>query len=85
MADFKEMQASHKGFVEKRTWHKIKWTTGDHKGKFDLFDDEDLAKHKDSVHVVETFKTDMCTTGVTFGFGRTSEEHVDKWIRENKR
>ena len=75
----------HMGFVQKRTWHKIKWIKGENEGKIDLFDDEDLVKYRDFVKVLETFKTDMCTTGVAFGFGRTSEDQIDKWIKENKR
>lgn len=80
-----EMQARHKGFVEKRTWHKVKWTKGQYEGKFDIFDDEDLKKNKDSVEVIETFQTEKCATGVPFGFGRTSKDQIDKWIKENKR
>ena len=79
-----EIRAKHEGFVQKRTWHKIKWTRGDHAGKFDVFDDDDLAKYKDFVEVVETFKTDLCATGVSYAFGRTSEEQINKWIRENR-
>ena len=80
-----EMQAKHKGYVEKRTWHKIRWTKGEHNGKADIFDDDDLKKHRDSVQLIETFKTEMCATGVSFDFGKTSEENIDKWIRENRR
>ena len=80
-----DMQARHKGYVEKRTWHKIKWTKGQHEGKFDIFDDEDLAKHKNDVQIVETFQADKCATGVSFDFGGTPEEKIDKWIKENKR
>ncbi len=80
-----EMKSLHDGFVQKRTWHKIKWLKGQHKGKFDLFDDDDLQKHRDSVQIIETFKTDMCSAGVSMDFGRTPEEKIDKWIKENKR
>ena len=80
-----EMQAKHKGFVEKRTWYKIKWTKGKHEGKFDIFDDEDLKKNKDSVKIIKTFHTEKCATGVSFDFGSTPEEQIDKWIKENKR
>ncbi|MBI2138685.1 hypothetical protein HYU13_03795 [Candidatus Woesearchaeota archaeon] len=78
----------HMGFVQKRTWHKIKWLKNPAKmrveGKFDIFDDEDLAKYKDFVEVIETFRTDMCATGVGYDFGKTDEGKIDAWIRENK-
>lgn len=74
----------HMGFVQKRTWHKIKWTNGQHAGKFDIFDDDDMKKHKGEVEIVETFRTDMCAAGVSYAFGKTSEETIDTWIRENR-
>ena len=85
MTDINDMKALHEGYVQKRTWHKIRWTSGKHTGGYDIFDDEDLAKNRDSVEVVETFKTDMCSAGVSMDFGRTNEEKIDKWIKENKR
>ncbi len=80
-----EMQARHKGFVEKRTWHKIKWIKGRHEGRFDIFDDEDLKKNKDSVEIIETFQTEKCATGVSYDFGRTSEDQINEWVKENRR
>ena len=79
-----EMQARHKGVTDRRTWHKIRWTGGRYAGRFDLFTDEDLKGNKDA-EIVETFQTEMCAAGVAFGFGRSSEEQIDKWIRENRR
>lgn len=79
------MKALHEGFVQKRTWHKVTWTKGKHAGKYDIFDDEDLNKYKDSIRIIETFKTDMCSAGVSMEFGRTTEDKIDKWIKENKR
>lgn len=79
------IHALHEGFVQKRTWHKIKWISGIHKGKFDLFDGDDLEKYRDSVQIIETFKTDMCSAGVSMDFGRIPEEKIDRWIKENKR
>lgn len=78
------MLPEHTGFMQKRTWHKIKWIKGKHEGRFDIFDDEDLEKYKNGVEVIETFKTDLCTTGVSMEFGKTSKEKIDEWIRENK-
>lgn len=75
----------HMGFVQKKTWHKIKWVKGEHEGMFDIFDDEDLTKYKDSIEVVETFETDLCAAGVAMEFGKTSEDKIDAWVRENKR
>ncbi|MBS3050784.1 MAG: hypothetical protein J4400_01410 [Candidatus Aenigmarchaeota archaeon] len=80
-----DMHALHEGSVQKRTWHKIKWTKGAHAGRYDIFDDEDLAKNKNDVEIIETFKTDMCAAGVSMEFGRTPEDKIDKWIKENKR
>ncbi len=78
----------HMGFVQKRTWHKIKWLTNPPKmqveGKFDIFDDDDLAKYGGFVEVVEAFKTDMCAAGVSMEFGKTPLEKIDEWIRENR-
>lgn len=79
------MKALHDGFVQKRTWHKIRWISGPYTGSFDIFDDDDLAKNKGSVEIIETFRTDMCAAGVSMNFGRTGEDKIDAWIRENKR
>jgi len=81
----KEMQAKHAGFVNKRVWHKVRWTKGPHLGRFDLFTDEDLAEHKDSVEVIETVKADMCASGVSYAFGMTPEEKIDEWILQNRK
>jgi len=75
----------HDGFVQKRTWHKIRWTAGIHKGKYDIFDDEDLEKNRNDVDVMETFRTDMCAAGVSMDFGKTPEDKIDGWIKENRR
>ena len=80
-----EMQAKHAGFVNKRTWHKVRWIKGRHEGKFDLFTDEDLAENKDSVEVVETVRADMCASGISYAFGMTPEEKIDEWIRQNRK
>ena len=85
MTDIEEMRALHDGFVQKRTWYKVKWVSGKHAGKADLFTDEDLQEHRNSVEIVETFKTDKCTTGVSYGFGCTPEEKIDQWITNNKK
>lgn len=89
MADIEEMRALHDGFVQKREWHKIKWLKNPPnmqvEGKLDIFDGEDLAKYRDFVEVMETFRTDMCATGLAFGFGKSSLEEIDAWIKENKR
>ena len=79
------MRALHEGFVKKRTWHKIKWTKGEHKDKFDIFDDDDLSKNKDVVEIIETFRTEMCSTGVSYGFGKSSQDKIDNWIKENRK
>ena len=81
----KEMQAKHAGFVNKRTWHKVRWIKGQHNGRFDLFTDEDLAENKGSVEIIETISVDMCASGVSYAFGMTDEEKIDGWIKENKR
>ena len=84
-----EMQAKHAGFVEKRIWHKIRWVKNppgkNFEGRSDIFDDEDLKKYKEFASVIETFKTDKCATGVSMDFGRTNEENIDEWIRNNRR
>ena len=85
MTDIKEMRALHEGFVQKRTWHKIKWIKGKHAGKIDLFTEEDLQDHKDSVEIIETFKTDKCATGVSYDFGSTPQAKIDEWIKNNKK
>ncbi len=80
-----EMKARHKGFFESRTWHKILWKTVANKGKFDLFTDEDLEKYGNEVNVIATFRTEKCSTGVPFSFGKSTEEQIDDWIKKNKR
>ena len=80
-----DLPAEHFGLTQTRTWHKVKWISGKHAGKADLFTDEDLQEHKDSVEIMETFKTDKCTTGVSYSFGCTSEEKIDQWITNNKK
>ncbi len=84
-----EMKALHNGFVQKRTWHKIKWLRNlpnkNYAGKFDLFTDEDLERYKEFVEVIETFKTDKCATGVSYDFGMTSKEKINEWIRSNRK
>ena len=79
------MKSLHEGFVQKRTWHKIRWISGKHMGCFDIFDEQDLEKNKSDVEVIETFRTDLCAAGVSMEFGRTREENIDSWIRENRR
>ena len=83
--DNKEIRALHDGFVQKRTWHRVRWISGKHIGKFDVFTDEDLEENKAFVDVIETFKTDMCTSGPSYAFGITSEEKILEWIKGNKR
>ena len=84
----------HKGHIETRMWYKIIWKDNPHPelsqwngtaGKIDLMMDEDLARYKDFVDVLESVRTDTCVTGLSLRFGQLTEAQVDDWIKKNKK
>ena len=87
------LPAEHKGFIEKRLWHKVRWVDNPHPGdakwdniagKTDLMMDEDLKNYKDSVEILDSVKTEKCETGLAIRFGVTNESGIDNWIKRHK-
>lgn len=77
----------HRGFVDKRTWYKVKWIKNPPseklEGKIDLVREEDFAEIKRFVEILESVRTEKCAAGICLGYGKTSEKEIDMWIREN--
>lgn len=88
-----DMPAEHRGFVEKRAWHKIRWVKNPYpgrseweyiEGKFDLMTDEDLENFRNFVEVIKTIGVPKCETGLSLRFGATSEDEIDAWIKNHE-
>ncbi len=78
--------------MEKRAWYKVKWVEnpepGNPKwdniiGKTDLLPEESFEKYRQFVEVLLSVAVDKCKPGPALGFGKTAEEKIDKWIKEN--
>jgi hypothetical protein len=72
---------THSGYVERRKWYKVLWTSGPHKGKVDLL--MDLEIPPSGVEILKEIVTRKCTSGLRIGFGNKTEQEIDIWIREN--
>jgi len=82
----------HKGFIEKRVWHKVKWAKNPYpdrtqwvgiEGKFDLMADEDLERFRDFVEIIKTIEVPKCETALGLRFGVTKEEDINNWIEKH--
>jgi hypothetical protein len=77
-----------------RRWYKVRWLRNPHpedtawseiEGKTDLVREEDFASIKGFVKVVDEFLIQGCISGIRLGYGKTSEEEIERWINENAR
>ncbi|MBI2076472.1 MAG: hypothetical protein HYT72_04460 [Candidatus Aenigmarchaeota archaeon] len=73
----------------KRTWYKVKWVKSPPgqslEGRIDIVREEDLPEIKEFVKILDEVRAEKCAAGIRLGYGKTTEEEIDRWMDKNKR